>query len=57
MQSGGNELSKRFIDYVSQNYANTPVVTLSVLLENEIVRARIESGEKAGLEIMELYGL
>ena len=57
MQSGGNELSKRFIDYVSQNYAHTPVVTLSVFLENEIVRARIESGEKAGLEIMELYGL
>ena len=32
-------------------------MTLSALLENEVVKARTEGGEEAGLEFMELYGL
>lgn len=55
--SGGNELSKQFMAHVESEYPGTPVVTLSVLLESEIVRARIEEGEAAAKDFMELYGL
>lgn len=33
------------------------MVTLSALLENEIVKARLEGGQESAQEFMELYGL
>lgn len=57
MHQGTNELATKFTDYVKQTYPTTPVVTLSALLENEIVKARTESGEESAREFMELYGL
>jgi ribosome-binding ATPase len=57
VQLGYNDLSVKFTEYVKKHYPTTPVVTLSALLENEIVKARTEGGESAVEEFMQLYGL
>lgn len=57
MMAGTNELADKFTNYVHEKYPNTPVITLSALLENEIVMSRTEGGEAAAQEIMAVYGL
>lgn len=57
MQAGTNELAEKFTKYVNEKYPSTPVITLSALLENEIVKSRNESGEESAQEFMNLYGL
>jgi hypothetical protein len=47
MMAGTNELADKFTNYVHEKYPNTPVITLSALLENEIVMSRTEGGEAA----------
>lgn len=46
MADGRNELSDKFVSYVNQKYPNIPVVVLSALLENEIVKLRNEESEE-----------
>jgi hypothetical protein len=45
MANGGNELSDKFVAYVKSKYPSIPVVVLSALLENEIVKIRNDDGE------------
>lgn len=45
MQAGTNELADKFVKYVNEKYPTIPVVVLSALLENEIVKIRNEDGE------------
>lgn len=54
---GTNDMATKFTEYVNETYPGTPVVTLSALLENEIVKARLEGGQDMAQEFMELYGL
>ena len=42
----------KFTEYVKKMYPTTPVVTLSALLENEIVKAKTDGGEEAAEEFM-----
>ena len=42
MQKGTNQLADKFTKYVTEKYPSTPVITLSALLENEIVKCRTE---------------
>jgi len=46
MMAGTSPLADKFTEYVNKTYPNLPVVTLSALLENEIVKARASSGEE-----------
>ena len=57
MQAGTNELADKFVKYVNEKYPKIPVVILSALLENEIVKIRNEDGEEQAKEFMDLYGL
>lgn len=58
MADGTNELADKFKAYVNKKYPTVPVVTLSALLENEIVKIRNEEGGEASAEeFMEMYGL
>lgn len=43
---GTNDLAERFKKHVAAKYPNTPVVTLSALLESDIVQIRNEEGEE-----------
>ncbi len=44
--AGTSSLADKFTEYVNKTYPSLPVVTLSALLENEIVKARASSGEE-----------
>ena len=57
MAAGTNELADRFIKYVSEKYPSIPVVILSALLENDLVKIRNEDGEEQANEFMQMYGL
>jgi ribosome-binding ATPase YchF (GTP1/OBG family) len=46
MQQGTNELADKFVRYVNEKYPKQPVVILSALLENEIVKIRNDDGEE-----------
>ena len=52
MAAGSNELADRFVKYVNQKYPSIPVVTLSALLENDLVKIRNEDGEEQVNEFM-----
>ena len=41
-----NAMARNFTEYVNNKYPNIPVVTLSALLENEIVKIRNEDGDE-----------
>jgi ribosome-binding ATPase len=57
MQNGSNELADKFVAYVNKKYPQIPVVVLSALLENEIVKIRNDDGEEQAKEFMDMYGL
>lgn len=57
MQQGTNELADKFVKYVTERYPKQPVVILSALLENEIVKIRNDDGEDQAQEFMTMYGL
>ena len=57
MMAGTNELADKFVNYVKNKYPSIPVIVLSALLENEIVKIRNDDGEEAAKEFMNLYGL
>ena len=57
MVAGSNELADKFIAYTKQQHPTVPVVTLSALLENEIVKIRNDDGEEQAMEFMQAYGL
>jgi ribosome-binding ATPase len=57
MAAGTNELADRFVKYVNEKYPQIPVVILSALLENDLVKIRNEDGEDQANEFMEMYGL
>lgn len=60
MVNGTNELADKFRAYVNEKYPTIPCVTLSALLENEIVIVRNDQeggGEASAEEFMEMYGL
>jgi ribosome-binding ATPase YchF (GTP1/OBG family) len=57
MAAGTNELADRFVKYVSEKYPSIPVVILSALLENDLVKIRNEDGEDQANEFMQMYGL
>ncbi len=46
MANGTNELAEKFKTYVNQKYPQIPVVILSALLENDLVKIRNEDGEE-----------
>lgn len=46
MSDGTNELAEKFKKYVNEKYPRIPVVTLSALLENDLVKIRNEDGEE-----------
>jgi hypothetical protein len=46
MADGTNELAEKFKAYVNEKYPQIPVVTLSALLENDLVKIRNEDGEE-----------
>jgi hypothetical protein len=46
MADGTNELAEKFKKYVSEKYPQIPVVVLSALLENDLVKIRNEDGEE-----------
>ena len=52
MAAGTNELADRFIKYVNEKYPQIPVLTLSALLENDLVKIRNEDGEDQANEFM-----
>ena len=43
----GNELAKKFLNYVGEKYPGIPSIVLSSLLEEEIVQIRADEGEEA----------
>lgn len=45
MSQGGNALSEKFVKYANEKYPKIPVVVLSALLENEIVKIRNDDSE------------
>ena len=45
MMTGSNDLADKFRAYVNNKYPSIPVVTLSALLENDIVKIRNEDGD------------
>lgn len=57
MQNGTNELADKFVKYVKEKYPTIPVVILSALLENDIVKIRNEDGDEQANEFMQMYGL
>jgi len=57
MAAGTNELADKFIKYVNEKYPKVPVVVLSALLENDLVKIRNEDGEEQANEFMQMYGL
>jgi len=57
MQAGSNALADKFLAYVQNKYPTIPVIVLSALLENEIVKIRNDDGKEAAREFMTLYGL
>ena len=57
MAAGTNELADRFVKYVTEKYPAIPVVILSALLENDLVKIRNEDGEEQANEFMQMYGL
>ena len=46
MADGTNELAEKFKGYVNEKYPQIPVVILSALLENYLVKIRNEDGEE-----------
>lgn len=52
VSQGTNELADKFNSYVKEKYPGTPVVTLSALLENDIVQIKNDEGEEAAKEFM-----
>jgi ribosome-binding ATPase len=53
----GNELSKKFVDYITEHYPEIPHVVLSSTLEEELVQLKQDEGDEAAVEYMELAGL
>ena len=57
MADGTNELAEKFKTYVNEKYPKIPVVILSALLENDLVKIRNDDGEDQVQEFMDMYGL
>ena len=53
----GSALADKFIAYVNVKYPGIPTITLSSLLEQEIVQIKMESGEDEAKEYMELSAI
>jgi len=53
----GNELSRKFVDYITEHYPGIPHVVLSSTLEEELVQLKQDEGDEAAAEYMELAGL